>query len=81
MTSATSKTPKSTFSLQNTYFRFKFFFDQNLDFVLGTFHENGYVFTIGPCGKDEYIARSIGKDRRHGEKMWNDSKIVHVEKK
>ena len=30
-----SKTPKSTFSLQNFHFRFKFFFDQNLDFVLG----------------------------------------------
>ena len=33
--SAMSKTPKSSFSLQNSYFRFKFFFDQNLDFVLG----------------------------------------------
>ena len=33
--SATSKTPKSSFSLQNSYFRWKFFFDQNLDFVLG----------------------------------------------
>ena len=32
--SATSKTPKSWFSLQNLYFRCKFFFDQNLDFVL-----------------------------------------------
>ena len=31
-----SKTPKSTFSLQNFNFRFNFFFDQNLDFVLGT---------------------------------------------
>jgi len=30
-----SKTPKSTFSLQNSHFRFEFFFDQNLDFVLG----------------------------------------------
>ena len=30
-----SKTPKSSFSLQNLNFRFKFFFDQNLDFVLG----------------------------------------------
>jgi len=30
-----SKTPKSTFSFQNSHFRFKFFFDQNLDFVLG----------------------------------------------
>ena len=30
-----SKTPKSTFSLQNSYFRSKFFFYQNLDFVLG----------------------------------------------
>ena len=33
--SARSKTPKSTFSHQNSHFRFKFFFDQNLDFVLG----------------------------------------------
>ena len=31
-----SKTTKSTFSLQNSDFRFKFFFDQNLDFVLGS---------------------------------------------
>ena len=30
-----SKTPKSSFSLQNFNFRYKFFFDQNLDFVLG----------------------------------------------
>ena len=30
-----SKTHKSSFSLQNYFFRFKFFFDQNLDFVLG----------------------------------------------
>ena len=30
-----SKTPKSWFSLQNSYFRLNFFFDQNLDFVLG----------------------------------------------
>ena len=30
-----SKTPKSTFSLQNSNFRLTFFFDQNLDFVLG----------------------------------------------
>ena len=30
-----SKTPESTFSLQNFYFRLKFFVDQNLDFVLG----------------------------------------------
>ena len=30
-----SKTPKSTFSHQNSYFRSNFFFDQNLDFVLG----------------------------------------------
>ena len=30
-----SKTPKSSFSLQNSSFRFQFFFDQNLDFVLG----------------------------------------------
>ena len=29
------KTPTSSFSLQNSNFRFKFFFDQNLDFVLG----------------------------------------------
>ena len=36
MKSATSKTPKSTFSFQNSQFRFNFFFDQNLDFVLGT---------------------------------------------
>ena len=35
MKSAMSKTSKSTFSLQNSSFRFKFFFDQNLDFVLG----------------------------------------------
>ena len=34
--SATSKNPKSWFSLLNSYFRLKFFFDQNLDFVLGT---------------------------------------------
>ena len=33
--SAMPKTSKSSFSLQNSYFRFKFFFDQNLDFVLG----------------------------------------------
>ena len=33
--SAMSKTPKSTFSLQNSHIHFKFFFDQNLDFVLG----------------------------------------------
>jgi len=33
--SAMSKTPKSSFPLQNSHFRFKFFFDQNLDFVLG----------------------------------------------
>ena len=30
-----SKKPKSSFSIQNSYFRFKFFFDQNLDFALG----------------------------------------------
>ena len=30
-----SKTPKSSFSPQNSHFRFKFFFDQNLHFVLG----------------------------------------------
>ena len=30
-----SKTPKSSFSFQNSHFRFNFFFDQNLDFVLG----------------------------------------------
>ena len=30
-----SKTPKYSFSLQKFYFLFKFFFDQNLDFVLG----------------------------------------------
>jgi len=30
-----SKTPKSSFSIQNSYFRSKFFFDQNLDFALG----------------------------------------------
>ena len=35
-----SKTPKSTFSLQNTYFRVKFFFYQNLDFVLGGANDN-----------------------------------------
>ena len=33
--SATSKTPKSWFSHTNSYFRSKFVFDQNLDFVLG----------------------------------------------
>ena len=33
--SPTSKTTKSSFSLQNSYFRLNFFFDQNLDFVLG----------------------------------------------
>ena len=35
MKSVMSKTAISSFSLQNSYFRFKFFFDQNLDFVLG----------------------------------------------
>ena len=34
--SAMSKTPKPSFSFQNSYFPFKFFFDQNLDFVLGS---------------------------------------------
>ena len=34
-TCSASKTPKYRFSLQNYHFRFKFFFDQNLDFVLG----------------------------------------------
>ena len=33
--SAMSQTPKSTFSFQKYHFRLKFFFDQNLDFVLG----------------------------------------------
>ena len=35
MKSPSSKTPISTFSLQNSNFRFKCFFDQNPDFVLG----------------------------------------------
>ena len=45
-----SKTPKSTFSFQNSHFRFKFFFDQNLDFVLGQplFTQLGSTHNI-PC--------------------------------
>ena len=42
-----SKTPKSTFSFQNYNFRFKFFFDQNRDFVLG---RNQLVLTA-----DDYV--------------------------
>ena len=38
--SAMPKTPKPTFSFQNSDFRFKFFFYQNLDFVLGQFRKS-----------------------------------------
>ena len=38
-----SETPKSTFSFQNSHFRFQFFFDQHLDFVLGTEHQQDAV--------------------------------------
>ena len=38
-----SKTPISSFSLQNSNFRFKFFFDQNIDFVLGSFDMLNYL--------------------------------------
>ena len=49
-----SKTPKSSFSLQNSYFRIKFFFDQNLDFVLGPHWCPGH-FGWGSQGRAESV--------------------------
>ena len=50
-----SKTPKSSFSLQNSYFCFKFFFDQNLDFVLGCLHS----LAMSPLDMDDPMCQGI----------------------
>ena len=42
-----SKTPKSSFSFQNSYFHLKFFFDQNLDFVLGFYVNDEKIKLVG----------------------------------
>ena len=49
-----SKTHKSAFSLQKFNFRFKFFFDQNLDFVLGKAGD------ISKAMKNMEIMRKLG---------------------
>ena len=43
-----SKTTKSSFSFQNLNFRYKFFFDQNLDFVLIRLYieESGWILSL-----------------------------------
>ena len=69
--SAMSKTPKSTFSLQNSHFRFKFFFDQNLDFVLGrasTIHHSSrcYFNSRGSTGESKfYVVTNVQSNNNY----------------
>ena len=53
------ETPKSSFALQNSDFRVKFFFDQNLDFVLGTVTTTSANGNNGDCTDQEQKIRVL----------------------
>ena len=84
--SATSKTPKSTFSLQNSYFRFKFFFDQSFDFVLGIhfsvgdFHSNSLRNQLQTLGIALTVATAklFPEQDREEEKEWKERIFTNV---